>query len=79
MTEDLLERPIPADDAIEPEHFGQRFTVGWFPGPRGFGMPLKSGWIVRDWARRITIPFATKEEAQRHCERIAEIYAHYGW
>jgi len=54
-----------------------RFSARWTKRVANLGQP--PGFAVFDRGRPITIPFASKEEAERHKKGIAEIYERYGW
>jgi hypothetical protein len=57
----------------------ERFTVRWF-STRGFVRAHhRPGFAVFCDGQRITMPFPTREEAERHAKRIAELYAGWGW
>jgi hypothetical protein len=45
---------------------------------RNFGRH-KAGWAVFDGPQRITIRFATREEAEERCQNIAALYARWNW
>lgn len=62
------------------ERYGPRFTVRHWAEPKNnLRGHLRYGWIVCAWGKRITIPFATKEEAGAHRDNIAAIYQRFGW
>lgn len=46
---------------------------------RGSGGIDPAGWVVCDRGRRISRSWANYWEAERHRDRIAELYAKYGW
>jgi hypothetical protein len=48
------------------------------PNPKNFGRN-KRGWAVFDGPQRITIRFATREEAEERCQNIAALYARWNW
>lgn len=54
-----------------------RFSVRWTKRVANLGQP--PGYAVFDRGRPITIPFETKEEAERHKHGIAAIYERFGW
>lgn len=79
---DLLEHPTAP--APQPQQATNRFNVHYWAVPRGlnrgrFHGYQATGWVVRDGCHRITIIFATKDEAQRRRDNVEKIYARFGW
>ena len=54
-----------------------RFTIRWH-AMRGWSREM-TGWCVCDRGRVITIGFKNFAEALRRRDRIAELYARFGW
>ena len=57
----------------------ERFRVMWFRPRSFFGARGGKGYAVFDRTLRITIPFPSREQAERHRDRIAELYERWGF
>lgn len=57
----------------------ERFTVRWVHLSGGKFNIKVLGYAVFDGMNRLTIPFETRAEAEKHRENIMALYARYGW